>query len=63
MEDVDVRVVTNVVAKKNRSAIVKSVAARRNRNVIVKNVIVKRNRNAIVNMKGINNKKSTLSTL
>ncbi|AAT54940.1 MULTISPECIES: hypothetical protein [Bacillus] len=63
MEDVDVGIVTNVVAKRNRSAIVKSVAARRNRNVIVKNVIVKRNRNAIVNRKGINNKKSTLSTL
>ncbi|GAB6511500.1 hypothetical protein CN553_00040 [Bacillus cereus] len=63
MEDVDVGSVTNVVAKRNRSAIVKSVAARRSRNVIVKNVIVKRNRNAIVNMKGINNKKSTLSTL
>ncbi|KAA0749030.1 MULTISPECIES: hypothetical protein [Bacillus cereus group] len=55
MEDVDVGIVTNVVAKRNRSAIVKSVAARRNRNVIVKN--------AIVNRKGINNKKSTLSTL
>ncbi|WP_436628136.1 hypothetical protein [Bacillus thuringiensis] len=63
MEDVDVGSVTNVVAKRNRSAIVKSVAARRSRNVIVKNIIVKRNRNAIVNMKGINNKKSTLSTL
>ncbi|WP_165915406.1 hypothetical protein [Bacillus thuringiensis] len=46
MEDVDVNagIVTNVVAKRNRS-------------VIVKNVIVKRNRNVIVNMKSINNKK------
>ncbi|MGE6541016.1 hypothetical protein [Bacillus luti] len=49
--------VTSVVARRNRSAIVTSVVARRNRNVIVKNVIVKRNRNAIVNMKGISNKK------
>ncbi|KXY72000.1 hypothetical protein CN272_15565 [Bacillus anthracis] len=61
MEDVDVGSVTNVVAKRSRSAIVK--AARRNRSVIVKNVTAKRKRNAIVNMKGINNKKSTLSTL
>ncbi|MFB6732750.1 hypothetical protein ACIG6B_12230 [Bacillus mobilis] len=44
MEDVDVGIVTNVVA-------------RRNQNAIVKNAIVKRNRNVIVNMKGINNKK------
>ncbi|MEI4650076.1 hypothetical protein WAG28_19520 [Bacillus cereus] len=36
---------------------------KRKRSAIVKNVIVKRNRNVIVNMKGINNKKSTLSTL
>ncbi|MEK4498420.1 MULTISPECIES: hypothetical protein [Bacillus] len=50
MEDVDVGSVTNVVAKRSRSA-------------IVKNVTAKRKRNAIVNMKGINNKKSTLSTL
>ncbi|MCU5376329.1 hypothetical protein OCA08_04160 [Bacillus cereus] len=44
MEDVDVGIVTNVVARKNRS-------------VIVKSVIVKKNRNVIVKMKGINNKK------
>jgi len=42
--DVNAGIVTNVVAKRNRS-------------VIVKNVIVKRNQNVIVNMKGINNKK------
>ncbi|WP_255294008.1 hypothetical protein [Bacillus wiedmannii] len=58
-EDVDVNagIVTNVVAKRNQTAIVISVAVRKNRSVIVKNVIVKRNQNVIVNMKGINNKK------
>ncbi|QBJ68499.1 hypothetical protein C3496_20075 [Bacillus anthracis] len=63
MEDVDVGIVTNVVVKRNRNAIVTNVAARRNRSVIVKNVIAKKNRNVIVSRKGINSKKSTLSTL